>query len=130
MEKIYLYVLLILSMLTVSCKTYQASSESQSDLKIERRLENEQVVCYIHDSVVVVRNDTAVVRETKWRDRIVEHTITKVDTVQVEVEKVVSEEKIVEKKVIPKLAWYAIAYAAVMTILIILWIILKIKRVI
>ena len=129
MEKKYLYVLLILSMLTVSCRTYQASSESRSDLKIERRLENEQVVCYIHDSVVVVRNDTAVVRETKWRDRIVEHTITKVDTVQVEVEKVVSEEKIIERKVIPRWAWWVTGYGVLVTGLIILGIILKIKRV-
>ena len=128
MEKKYLYVLLILSMLTVSCRTYQASSESRSDLKIERRLENEQVVCYIHDSVVVVRNDTAVVRETKWRDRIVEHTITKVDTVQVEVEKVVSEEKIVEKKVIPRWAWWCLGVCVFLIVVLVIWIVIRVKR--
>lgn len=113
-----------------SCRTEKTLTKNVSAINNERRIENEQVVCYIHDSVVVVRNDTAVVRETKWRDRIVEHTITKVDTVQVEVEKVVSEEKIIERKVIPRWAWWVTGYCLLVTGLIILWIILKIKRII
>ena len=102
-------------MLIPSCRSEKILTESVSDIKTERRLENEQVVCYIHDSVVIVRNDTAVVRETKWRDRVVEHVVTKVDTVQVAVEKLVTEEKVVERKILPKWVWWIIGYGLLIT---------------
>ena len=115
-------------MLMPSCRTEKTLTKNVSAINNERRIENEQVVCYIHDSVVVVRNDTAVVRETKWRDRIVEHTITKVDTVQVEVEKVVSEEKIVEKKVIPRWAWWCLGVCVFLIVVLVIWIVIRVKR--
>lgn len=124
----FIFVLVTGLMLMPSCRTEKTLTKNVSAINNERRIENEQVVCYIHDSVVVVRNDTAVVRETKWRDRIVEHTITKVDTVQVEVEKVVSEEKIVEKKVIPRWAWWCLGVCVFLIVVLVIWIVIRVKR--
>jgi len=123
MKKI-LIIALVLVM--AGCKTYQASSESNKT-DIERSERNERDSIYIRDSVIVRITGDTVYKDrwrTEYKDRIVQHvdTIVRVD------EKVV--ETVVEKKVIPRLAWYAIAYAAIMTTLIILWIILKIKRII
>ena len=126
--KRFIYVLLIGIILIPSCRTEKTLTKNVSAINNERRIENEQVVCYIHDSVVVVRNDTAVVRETKWRDRIVEHTITKVDTVQVKVEKVVSEEKIIERKVIPRWAWWCLGVCVFLIVVLVIWIVIRVKR--
>lgn len=125
MEKKYLYVLLILTILIPSCRTVQTCTQALSDTK-ERSLEYGKDSVYIIDSILVVRSADTVFRE-RWRTKYVEHVVQKTDTVVQINEKLV--EKQVVQKVIPRWAWWVTGYGVLVTGLIILGIILKIKRV-
>ncbi len=126
MEKKYLYVLLILSMLTVSCKTYQKVTEQNSS-NVERSDNYERDSIVIRDSVIVrIAGDT--VYKDRWHTEYKDRVVQQVDTVVRVDERIV--EQVIEKKVIPRWAWWVTGYCLLVTGLIILWIILKIKRII
>ncbi len=112
-------------MLIPSCRTVQTCTQALSDIK-ERRIENERDSIYIRDSVIVrVAGDT--VYKDRWHTEYKDRIVQQVDTVVQVDERVV--ETIVEKKVIPRWAWWVTGYGLLVTGLIILGIILKIKRV-
>ena len=124
MEKKYLYVLLILSMLTVSCKTYQASSESNKT-DIERSERNERDSIVIRDSVIVrIAGDT--VYKDRWHTEYKDRIVQQVDTVVQVDERVV--ETVVEKKIIPKWTWYCVGVCVFLIVVLVIWVIYRAYR--
>ena len=118
-------VILALALVMVGCKSTESISKSESLITDKNELyERDSIV--IRDSVIVRITDDTVYKDrwhTEYKDRIVQHvdTIVRVD------ERVV--ETVVEKKVVPKWALWVTGYCLLVTGIIILWIILKIKRI-
>ena len=124
MEKKYLYVLLILSMLTVSCRTYQASSESnKTDIERKDKYERDSII--VHDSVIVFARADTVYKE-RWRTEYKDRILQQVDTIVRVDERVV--ETVVEKKIIPKWTWYCVGVCVLLIVVLVIWVIYRAYR--
>ena len=109
-----------------SCRSEQILTESVSAIK-ERSERNERDSIVIRDSVVVfVQGDT--IYKDRWHTEYKDRVLARVDTVVRVDERVV--ESVVEKKVIPKWCWWMIGYGVIVTGLMLIGVLLKIKRVI
>ncbi|MBR1809838.1 MAG: hypothetical protein IJ776_10690 [Paludibacteraceae bacterium] len=107
--KKYTFALLIVIVLTASCRSQQTLTEALSDIKTERRQEYGKDSIVIRDSIVYrVARDT-VYRE-RWRTEYKDRYVERVDTLVQERERLV--ETVVEKKVIPKWCWWCVALCA------------------
>ena len=107
------------------CKTVSSSVENIQK-NIERSVDYGKDSVYIRDSVVVVRVSDTVYKE-RWRTQYVERLVQKVDTVVQVDQRLV--EQIVEKKVVPRWAWWVTGYCLLVTGLMLIGVILKIKRI-
>lgn len=110
----------------VGCKSTQSIEKTDNSINIERSRDYERDSIIVRDSVIVFARADTVYKE-RWRTKYVEHVVQKTDTVVQVDQRLV--ETVVEKKVVPKWALWVTGYCLLVTGLIILWIILKIKRI-
>lgn len=126
MEKKYLYVLLILSMLTVSCKTYQASSESnKTDIERKDKYERDSII--VHDSVIVFARADTVYKE-RWRTEYKDRVVTRTDTLVQEVERLVEKRVVEERKVVPRWCWWCLGTTIFLLLAAIAATIIRVRR--
>ncbi len=113
-------------MFAPSCKSIKSVEKSESLITDKSDLyERDSIV--IRDSVIVrMRGDT--VYKDRWHTEYKDRIVQQVDTVVRVDERIV--EQVIEKKVIPRWCWYMVVCSFVVLLFLVLWIILKIKRIV
>lgn len=113
-------------MFAPSCKSIKSVEKSESLITDKSDLyERDSIV--IRDSVIVrIAGDT--VYKDRWHTEYKDRIVQQMDTVVRVDERIV--ETVVERKVVPRWTWWVTGYCLLVTGLIILWIIFKVKRVV
>ena len=120
MDRILLWLLTVIVLLG-SCKTEQKSISKTDFQRIEKGTDYENTLVYIVDTILIDRTDTLVVQKQS-RDRLVEHTVWKTDTVTVEVQTVVEKQTVSCQKVTPRWCrWLLIADIIIVVVVIIVF---------
>lgn len=118
---------LTVGVLLSSCRSTKTVSDcrSRSDCTTERTDRQENIVVYVTDSVIVERTDT-LVKERQRRDRLIEHTVWRTDTI--EVERIVEQQVVQERQVVPRWCWIVLTIAIAATTVCIIRLLIWLRR--
>ncbi len=119
-------VVFLIATAMIGCKSQEVITNSESLTYKENKLEYERDSIVIRDSVrIFVHGDT--VFQDRFCTKLKTRYISRKDTVYST--NTVVEKQVVEKKVIPRWVWWVTGYGLLITGLVLIGIILKIKRI-